>query len=64
MIIYIRDIVLTPGKGGKKCAGNGEHRNESGDFIESCCEECDYYLKCFPKPMKTERKTHCFHRRK
>lgn len=34
---------LTPSEHGEHCLG-------SGDFpgYECCCDECDYYLACFP----------------
>lgn len=35
---------LTPSRQGRKCLGNGEHFE-----YECCCEECDYYLYCFPQ---------------
>ena len=41
-IIDITGTVLMPGKPAA-CPGNGE-----GDF-ECCCDECDYYLLCFPE---------------
>ena len=34
---------LTPSWHGAECLGNGEHPG-----IECCCDECDYYLVCFP----------------
>jgi len=36
-------ILLTPSYHGEKCLG-------SGDFpgYECCCDECDYFLGCFP----------------
>lgn len=34
---------LVPGNP-DKCQGNGEH-----PFFECCCDECDYYLDCFPE---------------
>lgn len=36
-------ILLTPSYHGEQCLG-------SGDFpgYECCCDECDYYLVCFP----------------
>lgn len=34
---------LTPSLKGRKCLGNGEHPE-----YECCCEECNYYLRCFP----------------
>ena len=40
--IYITDIELTPGKP-DICLGNGE------DGFECCCDECDYFLLCFPE---------------
>lgn len=36
-------VLLTPSLEGAECLGNGEH---SG--IECCCDNCDYYLICFP----------------
>lgn len=41
-------IKLTPSYHGKECLGNGEHPG-----VECCCDECDYYLTCFPdwKPV-------------
>ena len=34
-------IILTPSYHGEKCVGNGEND-------ECCCDECDFYLECFP----------------
>lgn len=34
---------LTPSFRGKECLGNG-----SWPGYECCCDECDYYLECFP----------------
>lgn len=34
---------LTPSYHGKDCLGNGEHPG-----IECCCDECGYFLVCFP----------------
>lgn len=36
-------IELTPGDP-ERCKGNGKHPG-----IECCCDECDYYTKCFPE---------------
>ncbi len=36
-------IVLTPSFHGENCLGNGAHPN-----YECCCDECDFYLECFP----------------
>ena len=36
-------IFLTPSFHGESCLGNGEHLG-----YECCCDECDYYLLCFP----------------
>ena len=41
-VIDITGVELTPGKP-NICLGNGEQ-----DF-ECCCDECDYYLLCFPE---------------
>ncbi len=43
-IIDITGTLLTPSGQGRKCPGNGEHPE-----YEICCENCDYYLKCFPQ---------------
>lgn len=34
---------LTPSLHGRECLGNG-----SWPGYECCCDECDYYLECFP----------------
>lgn len=34
---------LTPSYHGEKCCHNGEHSD-----YECACEECDFYLICFP----------------
>ena len=36
--------VLNPSPNGQDCLGNGEHPG-----IERCCDECDFYLDCFPQ---------------
>ncbi|MBR6768311.1 MAG: hypothetical protein IKM34_02355 [Clostridia bacterium] len=41
-IIDITGIELTPGKP-TVCLGNGEQG------FECCCDECDYFLHCFPE---------------
>ena len=41
-IIDITGVELTPGKPAV-CLGNGEQG------FECCCDECDYYLLCFPE---------------
>ena len=40
-IIDVIGTELIPGKP-DVCLGNGEHG------FECCCDECDYYLRCFP----------------
>ena len=40
-IIDITGVELTPGKPAV-CLGNGEQG------FECCCDECDYFLLCFP----------------
>lgn len=39
---------LCPGKP-DKCQGNGKHHNLFGKPIECCCDECAWFLKCFPE---------------
>ena len=41
-IIDVTGIELTPGNP-TACLGNGERG------FECCCDECDYFLCCFPK---------------
>lgn len=36
-------LELTPGKP-DECQGNGQHPD-----YECCCDNCDYYLACFPE---------------
>ena len=43
-IIDATGTPLTPSRQGRKCLGNGEHPE-----YECCCDECDYYLYCFPQ---------------
>lgn len=43
-IIDVTGTPLTPSGQGRKCLGNGEHQE-----YECCCDECDYYLYCFPQ---------------
>ena len=40
--IDVTGIELTPGEP-NICLGNGEQG------FECCCDECDYYLLCFPE---------------
>lgn len=42
-IIDLTGAELAPGNP-DKCQGNGKHP----DF-EICCDECDYFLNCFPE---------------
>ena len=46
MLIDVTGTEITPGNGGKDCLGNGEHFYESGEWVECCCEECDYMMCC------------------
>ena len=41
-VIDITGIELTPGKP-DVCLGNGKQG------LECCCDECDYFLACFPE---------------
>lgn len=49
MIIDITGTILTPSTGGTDCLGNGLHKDAQGMTIECCCDECGYFLLCFPK---------------
>ena len=48
-VIDITGIELTPGEP-DVCLGNGEQG------LECCCDECDYYLLCFPEFDPTIKK--------
>ena len=37
------DPPLAPGYHGKDCLGNGSYPG-----VECCCDECDFFLTCFP----------------
>lgn len=37
-------IELRPSYHGEDCPGSGDHPE-----TECCCDECDYYLTCFPE---------------
>ena len=41
-VIDITGVELTPANP-KECLGNGEQG------YECCCDECDYFLLCFPE---------------
>ena len=41
-VIDVTGVALTPGEP-SACLGNGKHG------VECCCDECDYYLSCFPE---------------
>ena len=43
-IIDVTGTPLTPSKQGRRCKGNGKHKK-----YECCCDECEYYLYCFPQ---------------
>ena len=51
-VIDITGIELTPGEP-SVCLGNGEQG------FECCCDECDYFLLCFPEfdPESQEENT-------
>lgn len=38
--------ILTPSLGGKDCKCNGKHEG-----VEIQCDECDYFLICFPEEL-------------
>ena len=40
-VMDVNDVELTPGNP-SACLGNGKHE------FECLCDECDYYLFCFP----------------
>jgi len=48
MTVEITKAGMIPGNHGKDGPGNGKHRDENGNVIECCCDECDYLSRCFP----------------
>lgn len=48
-VIDITGVELSPGEPAV-CLGNGEQG------FECCCDECDYYLLCFPEHRQKRRK--------
>ena len=48
--MIIDDFIPKPSLGGTECAGNGNH-----DDIEIQCEECDYFLECYPNTDKPNK---------
>jgi len=38
------DIQLTPSPNGENCIGNGQNKD-----VECMCDECDYFLECYPE---------------
>ena len=52
-IIDITGIELMPGEP-DVCLGNGEQG------FECCCDECDYFLLCFPEfDVKIKKRKYC-----
>ena len=43
-IIDVTGVPLTPSRQGRKCLGNGENPD-----YDCLCDECNYYLYCFPQ---------------
>lgn len=39
---------LSPGHPAE-CNGNGKHTDADGQPLPLCCDECDFFLKCFPE---------------
>lgn len=54
MITDVTGVPLTPGNEGEYCLGNGKHKDVFGDLIDCCCDECDWFLECFPKYVEGE----------
>jgi hypothetical protein len=50
-------INITPSNEGEACLGNGETADTYGNLIECHCEECDFYLQCFPNWQSFSAKT-------
>ena len=41
-------IEITPGQP-EICQGNGKTTGAGGEILECCCDECDYFLTCYPE---------------
>ena len=61
MIIDVTGVSLTPGNCGKDCLGNGEHLDQDGNFIDCCCNECEYMMCCV-QTRKSEQCLECMDR--
>ena len=46
-------IILIPGYHGDNCPGSGMLQG-----FECCCDECDYFLICFPEFDRSADKKH------
>ena len=46
MVLDVTGVELTPGNGGKDCAGNGMRAD-----VGCCCDECDYAQCCAETPQ-------------
>lgn len=44
------DFEPNPSLGGTECSGNGKN-----DKIEIQCDECDYFLECYPNTDKPNK---------
>ena len=49
-VIDVTNVELSPGDPAV-CLGNGEQG------FECCCDECDYFLRCFPKLDTIDKKS-------
>lgn len=52
MMIDVSGIELVPGNNGLDCPGNGEHKDKNGNYIDCCCDECEYFLYCYEDYLK------------
>lgn len=43
------EMELTPSPNGEKCIANGQHEG-----VEIACDECDFFLECFPDSQKLD----------
>lgn len=54
MFIDVTGIELTPGNNGLDCLGDGQHKDEDGNVIECCCDECNFLMCCLSEHTQEE----------
>lgn len=55
-VIDVTGVELTPFHP-DICKGNGSTKDEHGNIIECCCDECDYLIGCLEASAESSRET-------